>query len=1701
MSTTKITNKQVEIVSNVNFKNKEIVNSVIDANKNILLNLPSGEGNVDDVQVNGTSVVSNKVADIKLKTINGNDINGEGDIAIKTYQSFNSNWTVNSTTAQLCSDIDNDTNAVAGMAYLGILHNSDLPNNMIQADAVVEIIGESGGSKVIHITITSADQYPYRWEYSYFNEHSINGWIGFQPELISGTNIKTVNNESILGTGNLEIKSGSELNEFVITQEIFDEYKNENDYADLADIIDSEEITQNVINLNNFNYFLTGLEVSNKTLLFKNATIVLGTSGVNDSINNAITSSNCKLGFKDCEIIVNDSITTEPEKPIIDLNNTDLTFDNVIADNFTFTTFKTFIQTTNTCNIVLKDTLFDIIDKLINYDPEEDEKKPSMKFIKVLTNDSSVKFINSMVDISTEKLIDNINPGLCQNIIVETIGLVTVKLEILNSILQLRAEGGHGEGGISSRPPRCLDINLDNLDITLIDSLISCFGADGFNIRSESSYGLEPIKSFTTNDPYMVFFEPDIDIFQGDDEAEDYEPKFENINIDKYLFINTIEYIEGDYHFTYNGSGWDVTANSFDEDDTITRTLDTNITIEQIEEKYGLTFDLIEGKVLEQGDDITLELVLDSSYYKILKNFTAESNSEEYFNELNYNIGEVIDLAEEIETVNYDNEKFANALAEVLERNGKHLKPHREYDEEQDIETDVMAKIGFWYDEDNDDPNVWKIEIDSEWIEEDEHLMDDVDLRDFGLEVIIKDQQEIHNLSGFTVVVEPKVESTTVSIKENTNSVITGNPFEEDFPWLENKQPLRMFSTELVGFSQVKSIQAENIKTNNISVSDEYYLPVDNENLESNNVKDAINELADKGTLSEENAGFSISIHGEHGRSGDKIYYDGLDIEFDGWDVGEHRIFGPGNEMNFNETHMNVTEGSLIFRNGQLIDLDDYTIDNNVVTFNTELQEGDVVLLLNGWNIFKKITGIVGDELEIDFNFEQRVLVFKNGILLSQDNEEHKDYYFQDGKLIFTTALNEDDKLTFVRVNGFIQREDFGENAKDIIFTNNNNILIWRDGILQSQSYEDEEGQLPENYDYVSKDNPNYHEDRLINNVEFMNDDKIELESETTLTNQTDVNMDITNMFYADGWYYYVIGGWSGNISVQRADNVNGENLEDVVNLTEETGSSYYLGSSNVVKHNDNSYFIFTLINYMSDDYILIYDNDWNLLMKYHSGNNITPIMYETGGVLGKGDYENKIIIPTFVMDDVDNAIRLVIYDIEDRTYQVVTSIFDNADFNVISTKAAFYNNKIWMSTEKYIISVDLDNNYTVNKEQLINYTVQNFSDAGILYVSSEEIDEEIIESLYYVYSNPITDGSVFIIYKYNEDNGSWEQNYIDESDDGNKYLYTNSVEDYNGKIIISTGNNIYISRNLNDIEPLYQIINYGDLIINDNILSVKGTINYNGYSYFDMQTQVTEPITPVDENERIIFIAADEVVDYDAYMDKITIQIKKHTDEEDITIFSKKLDEFEDYEHEEELNILFYIQVKDLDINELLPEENYSFTLEGIYEDEEDEENEELFRIEFNTSLEDGNIIFNIEPYSINEPYMIQFQDALENCNLTILDKGISGGIFNTLSDKQDKLTEKQLNNINNPYKPLIFTNIEANDWYEDDTFEDYEYKCELECEGVNENMFAQVVFGIEEANSGNYASVCDTVENKVIIYSKVNDTITIPTIVIMEA
>lgn len=78
------------------------------------------------------------------------------------------------------------------------------------------------------------------------------------------------------------------------------------------------------------------------------------------------------------------------------------------------------------------------------------------------------------------------------------------------------------------------------------------------------------------------------------------------------------------------------------------------------------------------------------------------------------------------------------------------------------------------------------------------------------------------------------------------------------------------------------------------------------------------------------------------------------------------------------------------------------------------------------------------------------------------------------------------------------------------------------------------------------------------------------------------------------------------------------------------------------------------------------------------------------------------------------------------------------------------------------------------------------------------------------------------------------------------------------------------------------------------------------------------------------------------------------------------------------------------------------------------------------------------------------------------------------------------------------VFNDVAASTWVEDTTYPDYGYKCELSITGVLSTDYASVVFAHSEAISGNYSPIAVTGAGIVTIYSKVNTTITIPTILI---
>lgn len=161
------------------------------------VNGQTGDVTVQETLVSGTNI----------KTINGNSILGAGNLQVSGFLPFPAGWTTNSTTKALCDDIAADTTTVKGSAFLGEVTCSDLPASIVNSEINVYINdGTTAADKVIILELTSGNVAPYRWIYVYWNGGTdVSGWKTWQETLVSGTNIKTINGSSVLGSGDLTI--------------------------------------------------------------------------------------------------------------------------------------------------------------------------------------------------------------------------------------------------------------------------------------------------------------------------------------------------------------------------------------------------------------------------------------------------------------------------------------------------------------------------------------------------------------------------------------------------------------------------------------------------------------------------------------------------------------------------------------------------------------------------------------------------------------------------------------------------------------------------------------------------------------------------------------------------------------------------------------------------------------------------------------------------------------------------------------------------------------------------------------------------------------------------------------------------------------------------------------------------------------------------------------------------------------------------------------------------------------------------------------------------------------------------------------------------------------------------------------------------------------------------------------------------------
>ena len=190
-----LADKQDTLVSGVNIKTVNgyslLGSEDIEINSGVWGNITGTLSAQEDLQTALNAKQDTLVSGTSIKTINGNDVLGEGNIAITTYQPFPASWPVdnNHTAKQFCDAIDADSSAVIGMGYFGGAKWSDKPAGLSNGDVVVEILEGPNHTKAIHLIMTSSSVYPYRWEYTYWSHGSTSPWRGVQPEITSSNKL------------------------------------------------------------------------------------------------------------------------------------------------------------------------------------------------------------------------------------------------------------------------------------------------------------------------------------------------------------------------------------------------------------------------------------------------------------------------------------------------------------------------------------------------------------------------------------------------------------------------------------------------------------------------------------------------------------------------------------------------------------------------------------------------------------------------------------------------------------------------------------------------------------------------------------------------------------------------------------------------------------------------------------------------------------------------------------------------------------------------------------------------------------------------------------------------------------------------------------------------------------------------------------------------------------------------------------------------------------------------------------------------------------------------------------------------------------------------------------------------------------------------------------------------------------------------
>ena len=77
-----------------------------------------------------------------------------------------------------------------------------------------------------------------------------------------------------------------------------------------------------------------------------------------------------------------------------------------------------------------------------------------------------------------------------------------------------------------------------------------------------------------------------------------------------------------------------------------------------------------------------------------------------------------------------------------------------------------------------------------------------------------------------------------------------------------------------------------------------------------------------------------------------------------------------------------------------------------------------------------------------------------------------------------------------------------------------------------------------------------------------------------------------------------------------------------------------------------------------------------------------------------------------------------------------------------------------------------------------------------------------------------------------------------------------------------------------------------------------------------------------------------------------------------------------------------------------------------------------------------------------------------------------------------------------------LLLQNVTVSNWVADTTYADFPYKGSIFNDRIKSSTVMYVIFNLTDATSGIYCPVCNTADGVLYIYSKNNNSVTIPTI-----